>query len=102
MVCWLRLVWDSRNGFFDEVVMPHVTVEVDERSDRAWFDDGLLDVHPGKRADRVHGPPSRQDQKFDLVIEMATTKLRADKSRHMAQLGYDFLAEMLRIRFCFR
>jgi hypothetical protein len=78
--------------------MPHATVEFDERGHRVWLDDRLLDILPGKRADRVHGSPSCQHQKLDLVAEPAATELRAGKSRDVAQLGDDLLAEMLRVR----
>jgi len=82
----------------DNFVVPHTAVELDERGHRAWFDDRLLDVLPGKRADRVHGSPSRQHQKLDSVVELAPTELRAGKSGDAAQLRYDFLAEMLWVR----
>src|SRR5438034_4239134 len=88
----------ARSHVLDDVVMPHATVEFDERGHRVWLDHRLLDVHAGKRADRVHGSPSRQHQKLDLVTELAATELRAGKARDMAQLGDDLLAEMLRIR----
>ena len=65
---------------------------------RVRLDDRLLDVHAGKRADRVHGLPSRQHQKLDLVTELAASELCARKARDMAQLGDDLLAEMLRVR----
>ena len=77
--------------------MSHATVEFDERGHRGWLDDCLLDVFPGKRADRVHGSPSRQHKKLDLVVELAPTELRTRKSDDTAQLGYDLLTEMLRV-----
>src|SRR5262249_57482966 len=82
----------------EDVVVPDATVEFHERGHRVRLDDRLIDVHAGKRADRVHGLPSRQHQKLDLVTELAASELCARKARDMAQLGDDLLAEMLRVR----
>src|SRR5262249_12418979 len=95
---WQAASAPAESHLLDDVVVPHATVEFHERGHRAWLDDCLLDVHAGKRADRVHRLPSRQHQKFDLVTELAATELCAGKAPDLAQLGDDLVAEMLRVR----
>jgi hypothetical protein len=79
------------------------SVEFDQRRNGTWVDHRFVWIVSCKSANSLHGLPSREDEKFNLIADLAANEMRADKSSDFAQLGRNFLAEVpwigIRIRW---
>jgi hypothetical protein len=91
-----------RKHFFDSFVVAHDGVVCDKRRYGSWLNDCLLNVRPSECSYSLHGLPSSDDQKLNLVIEFPLAQMRTEKSRHLAKLRGDIVTKMLRVRLCSR
>jgi hypothetical protein len=84
--------------FIDHDVVVNSTVELDQRRNGTGLDHRFVGDGSCKSSNGVHGLPSREDEKFNLIAELTPREMRADKSRDLAQFGRNFFAEVPRIR----
>src|SRR5262249_38099567 len=88
--------------FINYNVVVNSTIEVDPRRNGPRLRQRFVGVGSCKSANSVHGLPSCEDEKFNLVAKVPPTQMRPDKPRNFAQLGHNFFAKVPWIRIRIR
>ena len=88
--------------FINYNVVVSSTIEFDQRCNGTRLHHRFASVGSCKSANSVHGLPSCEDEKFNLVAKVPPTQMRPDKPRNFAQLGHNFFAKVPWIRIRIR
>jgi len=88
--------------FINYNVVVSSTIEFDQRRNGTRLHHRFVGVGSCKSANSVHGLPSCEDEKFNLVAKVPPTQMRPDKPRNFAQLGHNFFAKVPWIRIRIR
>ena len=88
--------------FINHDVVVNSTVEFDQRRNGTRLHHRFLSVGSSRSSNSVHGLPSCEDEKFNLVAELTPTQMGPDKSRNLTQLRHNLFAEVSWIRIRIR
>src|SRR5262245_10861147 len=88
--------------FINYNVVVNSTIEFDQRRNGTRLHHRFASVGSCKSANSVHGLPSCEDEKFNLVAKVPPTQMCPDKPWNFAQLGHNFFAKVPWIRIRIR
>src|SRR5580700_8346007 len=95
--CLISRPQSSGDHVFNDLVVQHASIEIDERCDRAGFNDRLGDIAPSEILDCADRSPARENEKFNRIAELTLAQLRAEKSGNARQLRKHFRAKVCRV-----
>src|SRR5262249_26242588 len=75
--------------FINYNVVVNSTIELDQRRNGTRLHHRFVGVGSCKSANGVHGLPSCEDEKFNLVAKVPPTQMCPDKPWNFAQLGHN-------------